>query len=210
MFGMIVKAVPKRPKELGLLVVVGGPGASGSSTISKMLAAKFNLRRYYSGGLMRQYGADMGMDIHQFTKYLEESGRGKEFDHKVDSSLLKHAFEKDVIIDAKVFAAICPKFQIPATVRIWLDSDLDTRTKRSFMKKGIDVDVNSQEYKDERAKLKERYDLDSRRFKESYGIDYTQPKLYNDIVIDTSKLNEATTLNLVLKLLEDGGYLKQQ
>lgn len=209
MFDMIVKALPKRPSELGLLIVVGGPGASGSSTISKMLAAKFNLHRYYGGEIMKGYAKEMGMDIVEFFRFIEKNGRGKEFDNKVDNYLLKQSYLPNVLIESKSFAAICPQFQIPATVRIWLDSDLDTRTKRSFMKKGVDVDVNSQEYKDERAKLKERYDLDTRRFKESYGIDYTKPKLYNDIVIDTSKLNEANTLNLVLKLLEDGGYFKQ-
>ena len=43
-----------------LLLVVGGPGSSGASTIAKMLAEYFNLERVYSGGVFREIVASQG------------------------------------------------------------------------------------------------------------------------------------------------------
>jgi CMP/dCMP kinase len=204
---MIVKGTPKRPHELGLLIVVGGPGKSGSSTISKLLASHFKLRRIYGGEIMRKYAAQHNMDIETFFEYIEKEGRGKEFDQKVDSYLLKQAYQKDVLIESKVFAALAPKFQIPTTVTIWIDCPTEVRAMRTFMKVGKSVSKDSPEFIEEVDRLTRRYELDKRRYKESYGIDYTNPKLYNDIVIDSSRLNERDTLSLILKYIKDGGYL---
>ena len=47
---------------------------------------------------------------------------------------------------------------------------------------------------------------DKERLERIYNIDYANPKKYNDIVLDSSKPNEFQTLNLILKLIKDGGY----
>lgn len=210
MFDMIVKATPKRPKELGLLIVVGGPGRSGCSTISKMLATHFKLKRFYGGGIMREYAKEKGMEIEEFVKYIQEEGLGKEYDDKVDKFLLRQAYQKDVLIESKTFAAIAPNFRIPTTVRIWLHAPVDVRAMRAFLKEKRSVDRDSTEFRDEVKRLNRRYDLDSVRFKESYGIDYSNPKLYNDIVIDSSRLNEVDTLNLILKMIRGGKYIESE
>jgi cytidylate kinase len=49
----------ERPSDLGKLVTVGGPGATGSSTIAKILAKKWGLHRIYAGEIMRN-NADAG------------------------------------------------------------------------------------------------------------------------------------------------------
>jgi cytidylate kinase len=41
-------------------------------------------------------------------------------------------------------------------------------------------------------------------------VDYSKPKLYNDIVIDSSKINEEETFNLILKRLKDGRYIEKE
>jgi cytidylate kinase len=54
----------------------------------------------------------------------------------------------------------------------------------------------------------QRYSNDKNRYKKLYNIDYDNEEKYNDIVIDTSKMNASETFNLILKLIKEGGYIK--
>ena len=79
---------------------------------------------------------------------------------------------------------------------------------RALLKDNIHSGLDSDEYKKALDDLDIRYESDSKRYKEIYGVDYSSPKLYNDIVIDSSKINELSTFNLVVKLINDGGFYK--
>ena len=58
-----------RSKELGHLVVVGGPGGSGASTIARKLADYFSLNYVYGGRLMRELAEKHGFkNINDFFK----------------------------------------------------------------------------------------------------------------------------------------------
>jgi cytidylate kinase len=46
------------------------------------------------------------------------------------------------------------------------------------------------------------------RYSSLYGINYDKPEEYNDIIIDSSNLNEKETFDLILKNIKDGGYIK--
>ncbi len=210
MFAMNVKGTNQfgREEDLGLLIVVGGPGRSGCSTISKLLAKHFNLERIYGGEIMRGYAKDMGMDLIEFFKYIESNDLGKYYDEKVDAQLIEFAKKKDVLIESKTFAALTKLHNIPRTVSIWLYSDINTRAMRTFLRNGEVVSESSEKFKAEVNRLTERYEIDGRRFLNSYDMDYSNPKLYNDIVIDSSRLNEEETFNLILNMLKDGGYIK--
>ena len=41
-------------------------------------------------------------------------------------------------------------------------------------------------------------------------VDYSNEELYNDIVLDTSKLNEKETFDLILRRISDGGYINNK
>jgi cytidylate kinase len=49
---------------------------------------------------------------------------------------------------------------------------------------------------------------DGARYKELYDVEYDRQELYNDIVLDSSKLNAKETFDLILERIEDGGYIK--
>ena len=52
--------------------------------------------------------------------------------------------------------------------------------------------------------------MDNMRYKKLYGVDYSKPNVYNDIVIDSSNFNEEETVNLILKRLRDGRYIEKE
>lgn len=191
-----------RPKNLGLLFVVGGYGGSGATTISKLLSKHFNLKRVYAGGLMRDIARKRGYEkIEDFLSSLTPSEL-MEIDKDLDKRIIKYSYLPNVLIDSKVFAALATKYRIPCTVKIWLDCDLDVRANRKAARDISDLKLVKED-------LLLRFTSDKERYEKLYNIDYSSPKKYNDIVINITKLNESQTLKLILDLIKDGGYISK-
>lgn len=199
-----------RPEELGYLFVVGGPGSSGSSTISVMLANKFSLRRVYGGEILREIVLDLGFASLECAYKDENKAKMMEIDKKLDEYLIKVSQTKDVLIESKVFAGLAKKQDIPVTVSIWLDASLHVRTMRSLEKLGITKTMERiREYLKIRRNLAYRERFDKGRYMKLYGVNSTRPKRYYDIVLNTSRMDERETFKLILKLIKDGGYIKE-
>ncbi|MBD3329003.1 hypothetical protein GF357_00735 [Candidatus Dojkabacteria bacterium] len=202
-----------RPRNLGILMVVGGPGGSGSSTIAKHLGKHFGLRRYYGGARMRQIARDRGYnslaDFYETDYFLKNS---VEIDSDIDKYLVQVSYQPDVLIESKTFAALSHVRGIPCTVKIWIDADFNVKVKRTMLSRGgysnpEDIDENSPEYKEAYENLKTRYQMDEQRYEKLYSIDYPGAELYNDIVVDSTKLDVASTFNLILNKIKDGGFI---
>lgn len=199
-----------RPEELGYLFVVGGPGSSGSSTISVMLANEFSLKRVYGGEILRDIVSDLGFPSLESAYNEGNMEKVMEIDRKLDEYLTKVSKSKDVLIESKVFACIAKQQDIPVTLSIWLDASLHVRTIRSLEKLGFTKPIKRiKEYIRIRKNLAYREKFDRERYMELYGVDSTKPKRYYDIVLDTSHMDEKETFKLILKLIKDGGYIKE-
>jgi len=200
-----------RSEELGYLFVVGGPGSSGSSTISVMLANEFSLRRVYGGEILRDIMLDLGFSSLESAYKEGNMKKVMEIDKKLDEYLIEASKTKNVLIESKVFAGIAKKQNIPVTVSIWLDASLHVRTMRSLNK--LDVTKPFQrikEYLRIRKDLAYREKFDRRRYMELYKVDTAKPERYYDIVLNISRMNEEETFKLILKLIKDGGYIKEE
>lgn len=199
----------ERPKSLGYLFVVGGPGGSGASTISRMLEKHFTLKRVYGGKIFRSLLKKAGFEDMDKAYFRKNEKLLKKLDKQVDAMLIKECESKNILIESKNFAAMATKRKYPCTVKIWITASLNIRAQRTLMKEGIKPDLKHfPKYLEERKHLRDRYLMDSMRYSELYGINYDKPEEYNDIVIDSSNLNEEETFNLILKYIKDGGYIK--
>jgi len=196
-----------KQKNEKLLLVVGGPGGSGSSTISQMLSKHFNIPRIYAGDLYRDEAKNEEME--SFDEFLQEMSQGgNTLDLEIDSLLRVYAKKKNILIESKIFGALAKKENIPCTATIWLDADLNTRVKRKLDKegtKGLRGIIRKYKIKGE---LTKRYKIDKEKYKRLYDIKYESPALYYDIILDTSKLNEEETFKLILEKLKDGRYIQ--
>ncbi len=204
----------KRQKELGKLIVVGGPGGSGCSTIAKMLAKNFALNYIYAGNMMQKFAHQQGfVDFNQLLGSRESTKLLARADKFIDKETLKASFYPETLIDSKIFGALSSLKRIPTTVKIWLTCDIENRVSRTIIsKKKIIVkgklSKHSKLYKDTASELLKRYSVDKNRFKKIYGIDFDSPEKYYDIVIDSTKLNPSETYRLIITLLKDGKYIK--
>lgn len=197
-------------KELkrNYLFVIGGPGGSGSSTIAKMFAEYFGMERVYGGDLMRRLVKEKGYE--NFEDFYNSSNEEQllEFDREIDSLLLKRAKEGNVIIESKIFSGIATKENIVCTAKIWLTASLWTRAKRAVGKRGnLNFFTKFCLMISSMRDLKKRWNLDRRRYLKLYSVEYESPMLYNDIVIDSTKLDEKQTFDLILEKLKDGGFI---
>lgn len=184
--------------------MVGGPGGSGSSTISKMLARKWYLHRLYGGKIVRKKAGEK--ELENFSK--NEMTKDPKIDKEVDNYLIKMSYQKNLLIESKVFAAIATKMHIPTTVKIWLHSDPQTSIKRIFQREKWKYDKNK--FKEELEKLTQRRINDAERYKKLYGVDMLKPEKYNDIVVDSSKLDVHNTIKAILDKIKMNKNLKAE
>ncbi len=192
-----------------IILVIGGPGKSGSTTIAKMLANYFGIERISGGEFSREEAKSQGYyDLENFLKNSPEEAI-KQIDIKVDEKLRRTALRGDIVIESKVFAAIAHKEDIQCSAKIWLDADLDTRVHRALEKEGISNPIVKWFKKRQIKKdLIFRYEIDKVRYEQLYGIDYDHPEKYNDLVIDSSDQTVDQTFNLIINFLKDAGIKK--
>lgn len=204
----------KRPKDLGKLIVIGGPGGSGASTIAREIARYYGLNYFYSGLMMRSLARRQNAkSLESFMRSAYFTRNRNKIDKFIDRETIKFSQLADVLIDSKTFAGLSHKKGIPCTVKIWLTADLCTRIHRHLyshkrIKKNTKLSKNSKLYMQTRSSLVLRYSNDKKRYYKLYGIDYDKQELYNDIVIDTSKMGVGATVNLINKLLKDGKFIR--
>lgn len=201
----------KRLSTLGKLIVVGGPGGSGASTIAKHLSKYYGLSYVYAGNIMRRIAEEYNLTLEQFLESEYFQNNSHRIDKLVDEKCIIASYQKDVLIDSKSFALIAYTARIPTTVKIWINANLDVRAKRIMDREYSELIKDSVEYKEKllivKKELTKRFSNDRKRFTTLYGLDYADYKKYNDIVIDASYLNKAQVLNKVLQMIKDGRYI---
>jgi len=201
----------RRSKALGTLVVIGGPGGTGLSSVARNLAKRLGLTYLYAGDILRRFGKENGFeDIEEFVKSeVMQNSQGK-FDLAVESEVIENSQKPFMLIDSKVFAALSTVLKIPTSIKIWVIASIDVRTHRIFEKYGLanknDVlDMQSQEYLLKQQKLVNRQSLDAQRYFDLYGIEYGKPEQYNDIIVDSSNMTlDDTVKHLIIKLKNMG------
>mgnify|MGYP000932210074 CR=1 FL=1 len=194
-----------------IVLVIGGPGKSGSSTIAKMLADYFQLELIQGGKAFKEIAKGKEFNsLEDFYRYSSPSEILK-IDKEVDDRLRSIAKRGNVIIDSKVFAALSTIENIQCSAKVWIDASLDVRVKRAFEKEVSGNDgklINVLKKYEIRRNLSSRYKYDRRRYKNLYGIDYDHQEKYNDLVIDNSDQSPDQTFNLIIKFLKDAGIKK--
>jgi len=194
-------------KKSKTVISVGGPGGSGSTTIARMLSEHFNLKNIYAGDLFRKEANKE--DVENFEQFLQEISKGgNSLDLEIDSMLGEYAKEGGVVIDSKIFGALAKKKKLKCDVSIWLGASLPVRTKRHLKKEGLKGFKKIIRYIQIEKDLRKRYRIDREKYWRLYKIKYDKPSLYYSIVIDSSNIDEKETFNLILKKIEDGGYIK--
>ncbi len=197
-------------------VIIGGPGGSGSSAISKKVAEKLGFSHIYGGAMMRKIAKEKGyLTYNQFLESVDKESI-IEYDKQVDKMILEELKKGSCLAESKIIATVLPKEVMPPTIKLWLSCDIDIRTVRTLTsKRGLPQNQAEQLGKESplfletKNELKRRYEIDGQRYKELYNVDYDKPEKYYDLVLNTSEQSIEETFKLVIDFIEEKAGAKK-
>lgn len=157
------------------IFTVSGLSGTGSSTVAKLIADKYDLDRFSIGQFFRKEAQKRDMDIVDFMENIEHIEDEEDIDYDVlgDKKIIEKAYtQNDVILDGRMAGVLLVE---EAKVRVLVTADPETVAERLELRENV-----SQSEAIKRAK--NRNEADVGRYRKKYGIDVTNNKYYNVVV----------------------------
>ncbi len=174
-------------------ITISGKAGAGKSTVAKLLSEKLNLKHYSIGDLMRAMANEKGITLLELNKFAEAD---KSIDFALDEKLKELGKTKDnFVVDGRLTAFFIPD----ADVRVFLETDDRVRAERILRdkrehEKSKDIDEMVE-------KIKKREESEKKRYRQYYGVDYADKKLYN-LIIDTTNLVPSEVVEKIVKFVK--------
>lgn len=179
-----------------MIITISGKAGSGKSTIARQLSLKLGLKHYSVGDVMRQMAAQRGIPLLELNKLAEKD---PSIDKELDGRLAKLGeTENEFVIDGRLTAFFIPR----ADVRIFLEADPRTRAERIL--RAQRSDERTETFEGTLSNMEKRDESERRRYKHYYDVDYTDRKLYTDI-LDTTKLPLDKLIESIIAIVRKRG-----
>jgi cytidylate kinase len=175
-----------------MIITIGGLPGTGTTTMAKKIAEKYNLRHVCAGFIFRDMAKEMGMDLAEFSKYAEEN---EEVDKEIDRRQVEMAKEGNIVLEGRLAAWMLIKNNIKIDLAIWLKAPPMVRAERISIRENEDVEEAMR-------KMLEREQSEKKRYKEIYNIDIDDLSIY-DLVIDTSKWGIDGVFNIICTAIDN-------
>lgn len=173
------------------IISISGELASGKGEVSKILKKELNYEIFSSGEYFRNLAKQNKMDVTTFGKYVETH---PEIDLEIENRASKYAKDHDeFIIDARL-----GWYVVPESYKVYLTVHIDEAAKRAFndsKRKDTENFITEEEHKKD---IKNRFELENKRYKQLYGIDKSNHNNY-DLVIDTTTKNPQEVADIIIK-----------
>ncbi len=170
-----------------MLITISGLPGSGTTTVSRLVAAALHLDRVPGGEVFRQLAAESGMTLAEFGVHAQAH---PDIDRELDARLEARAREGSCVIESRLAAWLATNAGLLA-VRVWIDCDDDVRAARVAERDGTSVD---QARTDNAA----RAALEHARYVQAYGIDLDDRTPY-DLVLDSTSTSAATLADRIVE-----------
>lgn len=122
-------------------IAFSGLTAAGKTTHSKLLAASLGVEWLGATEILASLAGYTGVVESLFNgpgaAYIESAREGDALDRELDRRILDRVTSRaDIVVDAWALPWL---YQDPDLVRIWLESDCDSRTRKCYVSQGSDV-----------------------------------------------------------------------
>jgi cytidylate kinase len=176
-----------------MIVTISGRIGSGKSTVADALAKKLKFRHFSTGDVMRKIAEEKHITPVELNRLAEKD---PSFDRALDEKTAELGKKEDnFIMDSRLAFHF-----IPNSAKIFLDVSADVAADRIFRQKRAEEKENVSLEKT-REKIKEREELEIKRYARLYSLDYTDASNY-DLVIDTSKLDVGRIVKKIVDFLK--------
>jgi len=170
-------------------ITISGTPGSGKSTVAEILKEKLELKYVYSGKLFREEAEKYNMTLEEFGKYCEENSK---IDKELDKKQVEILKKGNVLLEGRLAGWLAYKNNIPA-LKIFLDTNIDIRTKRIIKRESGDFQKKKKE-------MIKREKSEKARYKKYYDIDLEDKSVY-DMIIDTgNKKPDEIAKDIILKI----------
>jgi cytidylate kinase len=179
------------------VICISGMAGTGKSTLSKMLAEKYNLNCYSGGDALKELAATEGYDVSsrgwwespQGLNFLNERANDPKFDKVVDSKLLKYAKQGNVLLDSWTMPWLLKK-----GFKIWLMASIDKRAARVAERDKITIEEAFRV-------LNEKEDRTKAIYKKLYGFVLGEDFAPFDLVLDTDNLTAQEVFEVLCRVI---------
>lgn len=179
-----------------IITIAGKPG-SGKSTTSKNVATQLGFKHFSSGDFFRAIGKERGIDVFQANLVAEQE---QDIDKLVDRKLRDlGASDDNMVIDSRM-----AWHWMPYSFKVYLDLDLLVAAERilsALDDARMEVEDIPRSPADYAARLQDRLDSETRRYKNLYDANPYNPANY-DLVVDTAVNNPGQVQAVVLEAFD--------
>lgn len=185
------------------IITVTGNIAAGKTYIVDSLAKILNMKTYSGSESFRKLARKHKMSVTDFNEYVIKY---PEVDRKIDATTARHIKRKNnIIVDARL-----GWYVIPNSFKVYIKVDMETATTRlveESKKRGKEEQyINKEEAK---KAIISREKFERARYIKEYSVDLLDEKNY-DFIIDTSKLNLKTSVDIIKEAYEKYKEEKKQ
>jgi CMP/dCMP kinase len=179
-----------------LIITISGRPGSGKSAVASTVADVLGVRHMSAGDFMREMAAERGISILELSHLAEQDDA---IDAEIDgrTRLLADSGE-DFVIDARLGWHFAPE-----SFKVFLDVHSEVAARRIYgaqrgtERENVDLETT-------RAAVESRTASEISRYRDYYGLDYTNPSHY-DLVVDTSDLTVDQVVERILAELKSRG-----
>lgn len=176
-----------------MIISISGKGASGKSTVAKLLAEKLHMRHYSIGDLMRELAETRGVSILQLNRFAETDSS---IDKWLDKRQEELAMHDNFIIDSRLAFRF-----IPDSIKIFLDIDDNVAATRIFTAPPRQGETPYKTIAEARKALIARRTSEIKRLRKYYHLNPYDKKHY-DFVVDTTLLSPEQVCNKIIIFLK--------
>lgn len=179
-------------------ISITGDLGSGKSSVAKIICSKRPYEYFSTGSLQRKLAAEKGMNTLELN-YLSETTNS--IDDYIDAFLKNIDADKDsekrYILDSRLAWHF-----VKSSFKVFLIVKPEIAAQRVLSDKERSNEPSANDMEDAMKSLLERQEVESRRFKKLYDINYRDQSNY-DLVLDTSYLSPEEVAEKILQAVED-------
>lgn len=177
------------------IITINGVPGSGKSSTANGVAEALQYKRFSTGDFMRNIAVSMGINLNELSSIAEKDNG--EIDKKIDDENRKLNELDNFVIDSRLAFHF-----IPDSFKVFLDLPLEISKERIMNNLGSNAlraqSENAQNLEEVYTNIVARLESENKRYKEYYGVDYTDKNNF-DIIVDTNKNNLEQVVQIILE-----------